>query len=254
MWTAPHTIQTGKRMAQTGSESSIGWSGRSKGWSVACVGRDGKTGWQPVPTWGRDTLPRVSIHPYRVPVRRVPRVVCDTHRVGWIVLFPTTVASQVVESWVVVGHGSSSPIASRHSVATMKSKKPLILSGIILAVIALVLFVRASFLNAKATAIKHACQGDLQDMAGWKAIWGIESKKTSNDTPTMEDLVEAKSKLVMHRPYVCGAGGAYTLGRLDQNPTCSFHGNSLPAEYQLNTFNEMKAAHASGQAGASDPK
>ena len=69
----------------------------------------------------------------------------------------------------------------------------------------------------------------LTDLA--KRNWAIDEKKSSNDTPTWDDLRPyfpdwATNRLVRWtngRP-VCPASGDYTIGRVGEPPRCSIGG------------------------------
>ena len=71
----------------------------------------------------------------------------------------------------------------------------------------------------------YSCTARLRIIAAAKDQWGLDRQKSTNDIPTWDDL----------RPYlsrkgdipVCPAGGKYTLGRLDQQPTCSYPDHKL---------------------------
>lgn len=115
----------------------------------------------------------------------------------------------------------------------MLTKKQLLITAIILVLISSIAMARVYFLNAKANFAKLNCYANLDEIAGYKAIWAIKNKLATNDIVTMENVKDAKNGLVMHYPYVCRAGGSYTVGRVDENPTCSFHQNLLPAGSQL---------------------
>lgn len=64
---------------------------------------------------------------------------------------------------------------------------------------------------------KGNCINNLRHMEAAKQQWVLERHKMTNDTPSWEDL----------RPYLpgprvqCPDGGAYTIGRVDQLPSCS---------------------------------
>lgn len=63
------------------------------------------------------------------------------------------------------------------------------------------------------------CVRHLRMLSGIKRIWAQEHNKGANDVPTWRDL----------RPYLgrkprCPQGGTYTLGRVEEPPTCSHGG------------------------------
>jgi K+-sensing histidine kinase KdpD len=70
-----------------------------------------------------------------------------------------------------------------------------------------------------------ACINNLRLLEAAKLQWAQQNGKQNTDTPTMEDL----------RPYfkpngappMCPDGGAYTLGAMNEQPTCSIPGHVL---------------------------
>ncbi len=98
--------------------------------------------------------------------------------------------------------------------------------GVLLTLVAA--FALPSFFRARTTSAMNACVNNLRLIDGATQTWALENRKTTNDAPTWEDL----------RPFVsrdgqlprCPHGGAYTLGRLDKKPTCSYPGDALPSD------------------------
>jgi len=78
-----------------------------------------------------------------------------------------------------------------------------------------------NFSRARQTHAANPCLNTLRMIDSWKQEWALERSKTTNDTPTWDDI----------RPYfparwsnslpACPDGGVYTLGRVGQPPTCS---------------------------------
>jgi hypothetical protein len=71
----------------------------------------------------------------------------------------------------------------------------------------------------------NSCINNLRQIDAAKQQWGLEHHASATNTPSWDDL----------RPYfahehipICGHGGAYTIGRIDQVPTCSYPGDVLP--------------------------
>src|SRR5215469_2927847 len=74
---------------------------------------------------------------------------------------------------------------------------------------------------------KNLCINNLRLIDGAKEAWAQEHQKTNSDIPAWADL----------KPYFgrsggeileCPSGGTYTVGRIDQKPTCSIPGHALP--------------------------
>jgi len=82
--------------------------------------------------------------------------------------------------------------------------------------------------RAKAT----ACQRNLKELMGAKERWAMDNNKGPTDTPTISDLVNPG--VYLNRPPECPGGGTYTIGRLDENPTCSLQGTGVgPLDHVL---------------------
>lgn len=71
------------------------------------------------------------------------------------------------------------------------------------------------------------CANRLRTLAGAKRLWAEQNGKTANDTPTINDLLP-----FIRGAGTCPAGGTYTLGKVDEMPSCS-----IP-EHQA-AFNEI---------------
>lgn len=76
-----------------------------------------------------------------------------------------------------------------------------------------------NFIRTRETTRAKACVGNLKQIFGSKERWAMDNNKGGADTPTMADLV-APGVYLKNTP-VCQSGGNYTVGRLDQLPTCS---------------------------------
>jgi hypothetical protein len=62
----------------------------------------------------------------------------------------------------------------------------------------------------------EACTHGLLVIHQAKNLWAEKNQKTTNDTPTAEDL----ARFVRRMP-TCPSGGTYTLGRVGELPACS---------------------------------
>jgi len=63
----------------------------------------------------------------------------------------------------------------------------------------------------------ESCSNKLRQIDGAKQMWADEHHKMTNDIPTWEDL----RGYLKTAPLTCPNGGTYTLGRIDELPTCS---------------------------------
>jgi hypothetical protein len=109
------------------------------------------------------------------------------------------------------------------------TRKHTIYSVIILALtIGVGLVALPNFIKARAVSSSNAGVNNLRLIAAAKDQWAIEHAKTTNDTPTWDDLRPYFGR-EMNQPLKCPQGGIYTLGKIGQSPTCSLGGNhSIP--------------------------
>jgi prepilin-type N-terminal cleavage/methylation domain-containing protein len=76
------------------------------------------------------------------------------------------------------------------------------------------------FMKSREGAYARACQSNLKQILGAKERWAMENNKGATDTPTWADLTPFFVKTLPE----CPAGGAYSVGRLDQSPICDVGG------------------------------
>ena len=92
---------------------------------------------------------------------------------------------------------------------------------IVVAIIALLAAIAIpNFVKARTNSQRSACMANLKQIAGAKANWAMEMKKSNTDTPADSDLFGA-SLYVRQKP-ACPGGGTYTVDQIDTNPTCTF--------------------------------
>jgi hypothetical protein len=77
------------------------------------------------------------------------------------------------------------------------------------------------FIRARKTPASNSCINNLLQLDGAKQQWQLENHKTTNDTPTLNDLAPYLS-----RTLVCPQGGTYTPERVGAPPRCSLGGPS----------------------------
>lgn len=73
---------------------------------------------------------------------------------------------------------------------------------------------------------QNACLDNLKAIDAAKQLWALEKNKDATDVPTVDDLTPYLKGNVMP---VCPSGGTYTIGAMNENPTCSIAGHALPA-------------------------
>jgi septal ring factor EnvC (AmiA/AmiB activator) len=72
---------------------------------------------------------------------------------------------------------------------------------------------------------RDACINNLRAIDTAKQEWALDNSKDAKDIPTADDLAPFLKGNVLP---VCPAGGAYTLGAMNEVPTCSVPGHALP--------------------------
>src|SRR5213594_1269544 len=73
-----------------------------------------------------------------------------------------------------------------------------------------------NLLPARAVSSRNACVTNLEQLKRLKQEWATKNLKSSDDTPTYKDLFGQAGVPT------CPAGGTYTLGRVKDDPVCSF--------------------------------
>ena len=76
-----------------------------------------------------------------------------------------------------------------------------------------------NFIKAREVANRTACIANLKQIDGAKATWALEAKKSATQTPTDGDLF-GNALYIREKPE-CPANGTYTLGVVNDKPTCS---------------------------------
>ena len=72
---------------------------------------------------------------------------------------------------------------------------------------------------------RDTCIGNLKQIDLAKQEWALEKNKDAKDIPTAEDLAPYLKGNSMP---ACPSGGTYTIGAMDEAPTCSIAGHVLP--------------------------
>jgi len=72
-------------------------------------------------------------------------------------------------------------------------------------------------LTDRSTKPEVACLNNLRQIDGAEQAWALENHKSTNDTPTWDDLRTYFRAL----PLKCPAGGSYSLVRVSEPPRCS---------------------------------
>jgi hypothetical protein len=72
---------------------------------------------------------------------------------------------------------------------------------------------------------RDLCIQNLQQIDAAKQAWALDNSKDATDVPTAQDLEPyLKGNLIP----ACPSGGVYTIGAMNQPPTCTIAGHALP--------------------------
>ncbi len=99
----------------------------------------------------------------------------------------------------------------------MSQKTKILIVGIPVICI-LVAIAIPNFFQSRVFISKNSCINLLREIEGAKDTWMQERHKTTNDTPTWNDLRPYLREPV---PLECPDGGVYKIGRMNEMPTCS---------------------------------
>lgn len=72
---------------------------------------------------------------------------------------------------------------------------------------------------------RNQCISNLREIQAAKQQWASDNDKPANAVPTEQDLLPYFKNGVFP---VCPSGGTYTIGAVDEAPTCSVPGHVLP--------------------------
>lgn len=127
--------------------------------------------------------------------------------------FTFAVGANTDEGWMTVANGNQ---GSGTVMAASAAAVPGILAGIAI----------PNFIKGRNTAQKNTCINNLRIIDGAKQQWAIDNHKKPSDVPAWQDIQPylGKSKGPPH----CPKGGEYTIGAVDQPPTCSIPEHVLP--------------------------
>ncbi len=90
----------------------------------------------------------------------------------------------------------------------------------------LAIIVMPSFLRSREESTRKACGNNLLQIYNAKLRWALETKKGGADVPTDADLFSSNSYIRV-KP-TCPGGGTYTIGPVDDPPTCTVPSHVLP--------------------------
>ncbi len=94
-----------------------------------------------------------------------------------------------------------------------------------------VLFVIPPIITARLMRNSNACVNNLRQIDGAKQQWALENGKGSKDVPTVAEISVYLGR--DGKMPICPLGGIYTIGRLDEDPTCSIADSDWPNIHAL---------------------
>jgi len=98
---------------------------------------------------------------------------------------------------------------------------------IVVAIIALLAAVAIPNLaKARKSAQRTACINNLKTIEGAKSIWALNNKKGDADVPGDADLFGPGAEIAKKPD--CPGNGTYTIGAVNDKPTCSVAEHALP--------------------------
>ena len=89
--------------------------------------------------------------------------------------------------------------------------------AILLLIAGVIAIVLVPFIRARNTPAMNACVIHLVQIAGAKQQWALQNHKGTNDVVTWEDI-----RPYLSHPLQCPNGGTYILGRVCEQPRCSY--------------------------------
>lgn len=94
---------------------------------------------------------------------------------------------------------------------------------IVIGIIALLLAIAIpNFVRARQISQARACQANLKNLIGAKERWAMDNQASASSSPTMAQI--AVPGVYIRTVPECPSGGTYTVGALDEVPTCSLGG------------------------------
>ena len=90
-----------------------------------------------------------------------------------------------------------------------------------------------TFVRATLSSSSNACINNLRLIDSAKDQWALEQNAPKSAAPTFADLQTYLGHGSQGELPKCPEGGKYTLGRMDQEPTCSLADEAWPNEHRL---------------------
>lgn len=95
---------------------------------------------------------------------------------------------------------------------------------IVVLIIGIILMIATpSFLKARETSQAKACRSQLRETQYAKEHWAMNNRKQITAVATWDDLYP----MYLKKLPTCPAGGTFTIGAVNDNPTCSIGGSHV---------------------------
>jgi hypothetical protein len=101
------------------------------------------------------------------------------------------------------------------------SKKFIITVAAAVLLLAVIVLMLPAFFRARTTSAPNACINSLRQIDGAKQQWAMENRKTTNDTPSWDDIRIYVGRGPQGEIPKCPQGGTYVLGKIGELPRCS---------------------------------
>jgi len=118
---------------------------------------------------------------------------------------------------------------------TLKSRRGFTLIEIMIVVLIIAVLLAIAipnFMKARDTSRAKACMANLRQIDTGKVQWAMDEKKAGTDEPAMSGTLDDHLSLVPTYIKVvpeCPAGGTYTIGNIDTDPSCSLGDTVTPS-------------------------
>jgi len=119
-------------------------------------------------------------------------------------------------AWLEQRKATSSGLRCR--LARMSQKARIVFCGIPILCLVVAIAI-PSCARSRVVIAKDSCINRLRQIEGAKVQWALEHHKTTNDTPTWDDLRSSFTRTRL--PLECPGEGVYTIGRVGELPSCS---------------------------------
>ena len=144
----------------------------------------------------------------------------------WIALFETGTLQAPPTGQAIMQTDSKDTGTGLEAGATRKGRISFLRVAILLIpALAVILFLLIRLNRSGHYNPRNACVANLKQIEGAKATWALENKKLPTDVPQDSDLFGTNRYL--REKLNCSEGGTYSLGAVNEKPTCSIPGHTL---------------------------